>query len=1119
MKSLKLLLNGLLPVAAAFTALWLAPSATNAASLTWKGDGTANNWDLTTANWLNGATPSVFAQGDSATFDDTGSATPAVNLTGSLQPSSITVNASQNYTFSGSGSLDGAGSLAQIGSGTLILSGANSFSGGITISNGTVQLNGQNSGGSGAITINNATLALSEGGGNTFGNLISGNGTINMIGTGNGNYLQINTSLSGFTGVFNIGYSGVGRFVTRNANGGLGSGITVNVTTNGQLFIQSGSVAGPMNVSGTGDGDGYGSLREEGGLGSITGPITLLGNTAISSHNNPDEITGAIGDGGNGYGFTKLNTGTLQLSGTNTYSGATIISNGTVSLGANGSISNSSAIQLAGGTFDVSLVSGGFSLNTSPSQTLKGAGTVNGSFNAPAGSQIVPGDIGVGGHLVFNSGLTLNGQTIAFDLEASSGSSGNDLVTVTGSPLTLTANCSISLNLLAGSLSPGTYTLFTYPSLAGTGTFTLASTPPGATLNVGPTATTLSVVLATNATSLTWKGDGTANNWDLTTANWLNGATPSVFAQSNSVTFDDTGSATPPVNITGSLQPSSITVNASQNYTFSGPGSLDGAGSLAQIGSGTLIINNSNSFTGGTVISSGTLQLGTNGSAGSIAGPIIDNSTLVFDHSNTNSYANAISGTGSLTVNGSGLEILTTDNTYTGGTTINAGTLQLNTPAAAGPGPVPVVVNSALNLLAGGSYFSNSISGSGVINILPVNLLPTGGNDYAQFNGSLNINATINVPVGPGYARVVTTAANGNASALTINVTNGGQLYVQSVPLPPNNFLAANISVAGVGNGEALGAIRIDPGAFLTGTVTLTGDATLSAFNGVGTISGTITETNGSHGLTITSTQTNRSNIIDYSSIHGLYSGNTTIDVGSVLGLLSGAAIENSPAINISSDAMFDVSQDGVASYPIPTGISGAATTQMLAGTGENGIINGSITLGSGGSLGVAISSDGQPDLIMTGGTLTLSNNPVIVTALSLPLTGGIYPLVTNGAGGTVVGDVSTSPLTFAGAGLASGATASLLLTNSALYLVVNQTAATPAIFSSVSELPGNGGLQLVLSGSNGHNYSLLATTNLLAPLTNWNVIATGTFGAGSVTNIDLGATNYPQRFYDILSQ
>ena len=95
-------------------------------------------------------------------------------------------------------------------------------------------------------------------------------------------------------------------------------------------------------------------------------------------------------------------------------------------------------------------------------------------------------------------------------------------------------------------------------------------------------ATTLSIP------SLIWRGDGVANNWDVATStNWFNGVTTMVFSNAAAVTFDDTGSASPPVNMVGSLQPLLVTVtNSSQNYTISGSGSMTGSMALTKSGWG-----------------------------------------------------------------------------------------------------------------------------------------------------------------------------------------------------------------------------------------------------------------------------------------------------------------------------------------------------------------------------------------------------------------------------------------------------------------------------------------------------------------------------------------------------
>ena len=67
---------------------------------------------------------------------------------------------------------------------------------------------------------------------------------------------------------------------------------------------------------------------------------------------------------------------------------------------------------------------------------------------------------------------------------------------------------------------------------------------------------------------------------------------------------------------------------------------------MAQIGTGTTILTANNTYTGGTTISAGTLQLGNGGTTGSIVGNVIDNGTLAFNRSDGDVFAGTISGTG-----------------------------------------------------------------------------------------------------------------------------------------------------------------------------------------------------------------------------------------------------------------------------------------------------------------------------------------------------------------------------------------------------------------------------------------------------------------------------------------
>ncbi len=119
--------------------------------------------------------------------------------------------------------------------------------------------------------------------------------------------------------------------------------------------------------------------------------------------------------------------------------------------------------------------------------------------------------------------------------------------------------------------------------------------------------------------------------------------------------------------------------NTNKSTTFTGT-IVDGTGSvtvaLAKAGSGTLILTGSNTYSGGTIISAGTLKIGDGGVSGIIGGGTITNSgSLVFNRSDSVTLTNSIGGTGSITKYGGGMLSLTAANTYTGSTTIEAGTV------------------------------------------------------------------------------------------------------------------------------------------------------------------------------------------------------------------------------------------------------------------------------------------------------------------------------------------------------------------------------------------------------------------------------------------------------------
>jgi fibronectin-binding autotransporter adhesin len=129
----------------------------------------------------------------------------------------------------------------------------------------------------------------------------------------------------------------------------------------------------------------------------------------------------------------------------------------------------------------------------------------------------------------------------------------------------------------------------------------------------------------------------------------------------------------------GSSTAAMLTLDGSgtQVYSTAVTNTMMFIGALIKNGIGTWTLDESFLYGGGTTIAAGTLQFGNGGTTGSIVGNVVDNGTLVFERSDVVAFPGVISGTGSATQAGIGTTILTADNTYSDGTTITAGTLQV----------------------------------------------------------------------------------------------------------------------------------------------------------------------------------------------------------------------------------------------------------------------------------------------------------------------------------------------------------------------------------------------------------------------------------------------------------
>ena len=134
------------------------------------------------------------------------------------------------------------------------------------------------------------------------------------------------------------------------------------------------------------------------------------------------------------------------------------------------------------------------------------------------------------------------------------------------------------------------------------------------------------------------------------------------------------------------MEPASVTfANETKSYTLQGEFGVEGSGVLTKSGAGKLTILNANGYSGGTVIQGGTIEVGDGGMSGSLGGGgVINEGVLVLNRAGVVTMGNAISGSGSLILNGLGEVRLEGVNSYLGGTVLNAGLLTLGGASALG---------------------------------------------------------------------------------------------------------------------------------------------------------------------------------------------------------------------------------------------------------------------------------------------------------------------------------------------------------------------------------------------------------------------------------------------------
>ena len=612
---------------------------------------------------------------------------------------------------------------------------------------------------------------------------------------------------SAITGTTQLVKTDAGALVLTGTNSYTG-GTAVN---GGTLRISSdanlGAAAGGLSLNG-------GTLNTTADLNSARAVDLVGAGTFLTDAGTTLALSGGVSGPG---GLTKSGAGALALSGTGSYAGATNVAAGTLLV--NGDFSAA--------TGPTSVAAGA---------NLGGTGVIGGDVTLADGATLTPGAGGAGTLTIGGNLSLAVGSTLAYEFGAANSAGGalNDLVDV-GGDLTLDGTINVTVTT-GGTFDLGVYRVFNYGGALIDNGLTLGALPAGSDVDVQTSiAGQVNLVNSAGLTLNFWDGAaGPKNNgvinggngtWQnsIGNDNWTdaNGTVNAAYSDGAFAVFGGTGGTVTVDNELGqvtavgmqfaangyTLSGGAITLTGPQSTIRVGDGSTGGAEFTATIGSvlsgdtqlvktdaGTLVLTGANSYSGGTLINGGTVKIAADANLGAATGGItLDGGALATSASLTSArdlvmagagtistaeattftLGGTLSGTGALTKADGGALFLTADNSsYTGATTVAAGTLAVN-----GAFGGTVAVDSGSRLEGTGSV--GSVTNAGIVapgrdgfGTLTIN------GSYTGAGGTLEIETALGGDGSQSDRLVVT---NGTSGTTAINVVNRGGLGGQTV--------------------------------------------------------------------------------------------------------------------------------------------------------------------------------------------------------------------------------------------------------------------------------------------------------------------------------------------------